>query len=83
MLIDASQSCHLYCVSSTNSQGTGAGTDMHYLSSAAHLVRVRCVQVSLLFFWTAKGYMTVRRVFATAGRIDRGIVDTSKACLSC
>ena len=57
MLIDESQSCHLCCLSHTNSQGVGAGINMQpaYLSSAAHLepvfmYKVRCVQVSLFSF---------------------------------
>ena len=57
MLIDESQSCHLCCLSHTNSQGVGAGINMQpaYLSSAVHLeqplcIRVRCVQVSMFSF---------------------------------
>ena len=66
MLIDASQSCHLCCLSHTNSQGVGASINMQpaymymYLSSAAHLEPVFMykgeVCTGKFVFIRAKGY---------------------------
>ena len=67
MLIDASQSCYLCCLSHTNSHGVGAGSNIlpAYLSSAAHLEPVLTykgeVCTGKFVFIPAKGYGKARR----------------------
>ena len=64
MLIDETQSCHLCCLSHTNSQGVGAGINKQpaYLLSAAHLEPVFMykgeVCTGKFVFIQAKGYVT-------------------------
>ena len=76
VLIDESQSCHLCCLSRTNSQGVGAGINMQpaYLSSAAHLEPVFMYKGEV-HVCTGKFVFIHKALLITAGRINRGIVD--------